>query len=139
MALLAGTFVMLLYMLQNMIGVSVMYLHQGRVNFAEELFRTWNIFVLYALFSIVGWILVGIPAVLLLPVARISQWPYPVCVLVGAALGPTALLLILFILGSGKLRVENTGSLWPLAILVSTVSFVVYSALLRRLIRKTAK
>jgi hypothetical protein len=58
-------------------------------------------------------------------------------VLIGAALGPLALLLIFVVIFAmqGRLRefsLAHTEALWQFSMLVSTVSFLVYTALLRR-------
>jgi hypothetical protein len=73
-----------------------------------------------------------IPAVLVLPPKVIAKWPWLISTCVGAALGALALLLILLFLSGGKLSLDRTETLWIFAILNSTVSFVVYAALLRR-------
>lgn len=117
--LLAGVAALLLFMLQTV---------------------QWDMFVLYALFSSVGWALVGLPVILLFPACLLSRLTWPVCLLIGATLGPLALLLILAVLYGlqGRLStfsLARTETLWPLSILVSTVSFVVYAALLRRRFR----
>ncbi len=117
---------MLLYLMQGVVWTKLVGPNNGQLS------RTWEIFVMYAVFSFVGWICVGIPAVLALPVERVARCPWAIWVLIGAVLGPLALLLILLILGRGKLSLEHTGGLWPFAILVSTVAFVVYAALVRR-------
>jgi hypothetical protein len=59
-----------------------------------------------------------------------------VCFLIGAILGPLALLLIFVVLAAwqgslGSFSLAHTETLWPFSILVSTVSFLVYAALLR--------
>ena len=72
----------------------------------------------------------GVPARLL------SRLAWPLCLLIGAILGPLALLLIFVVMFGlqGQLNsfsLAHTQSLWPLSILVSSVSFVVYAVLLR--------
>ena len=121
---------MLVYLL---LGPALVLLRGGYPGYwAQLLSPAWQMFLLYCAFSVFGWMLVGIPAVLALPPKVIVNWPWVVLICVGAAFGALALLLILLILGAGRLRLEHTGSLWPFAILVSTVSFVVYTALLLR-------
>jgi len=55
--------------------------------------------------------------------------------MVGAALGPPVLLLILILMGREHVYFRNvaeTGTLFAYSILVSTIAFVVYLALLRK-------
>ena len=96
-----------------------------------------GIIVIYAVFSILGWALVGVPIVLVLPARRLLRVPWPLCVFIGAILGPLALLLIFVVIFAmqGRLRefsLANTQALWQFSVLVSTVSFLVYVALLRK-------
>ena len=96
---------------------------------------------LYARLSFVGWLFVGLPIALLLPAHIIRRLPLPLRPLVGGALGPLALFLV-FLLVSDSSRAAlahghiipgmftGTASLWPLSVLVSTASFVLYIALL---------
>jgi hypothetical protein len=96
-----------------------------------------GIFVSYAIFSILGWAFVGFPIVLAFPARLLSRVRWPLCALIGAALGPLALLLIFFVIFAMQGRVSafslaHTEALWQFSILVSTVSFLVYVALLRK-------
>jgi hypothetical protein len=96
-----------------------------------------EMFPLYAVFSILGWALVGLPFALAFPARLLSRARWPLCVLIGAALGPLALLLIFVVIFAmqGRLRefsLAHTEALWQFSMLVSTVSFLVYTALLRR-------
>ena len=100
----------------------------------------WDVLVLYAIFSIIGWALVGVPVTLAFPAPVLSRTPWPICLLIGAALGPLALLLILLVLGAlqGALftfSLDHTAALWPLSILISSVAFLTYAALLARRLR----
>jgi hypothetical protein len=110
---------------------------------ARQIPQAIQIFALYARLSFVGWLFVGLPIALLLPAHFIKRMPWPLRLLLGAALGPLALLLI-FLLVSDTSRAAladghvipgmfaGTVSLWPLSTLVSTNAFVVYVALLRK-------
>ncbi len=92
----------------------------------------------------IGWALVGLPVVLLLPSKLVSQIPWPVILVAGCCLGPLALAVIFIttaavqaLLGPGSARLSLNGLfvgtelLWPMASLVSTVSIMTYSALVR--------
>jgi hypothetical protein len=133
--LLAGDAILLLYLLQNAIRVRSDFLavHMGEPG--RQIPQAIQIFVLYARISFVGWLIVGLPIALLLPAHFIRHLPWPIRLLVGAALGPLALFLIFAALAHGHMipgMFTGTASLWPLSILVSTVAFVVYIALLRK-------
>lgn len=97
----------------------------------------WDILTLYAIFSLIGWMLAGLPVALMFPVRVYSRLAWPLCFLIGAILGPLALLLIFIVLFGlqgqlGAFSLAHTESLWPMSCMVSTVAFVVYAALLRR-------
>jgi len=95
-----------------------------------------QIFTLYAPFSLVGWLIVGAPVVLLLPVRSITRWPWLLVVTLGACLGPPAMVVILLVLGYGVHPLRRDGlPFFIFSILVSTVSFTVYVALLRNQLR----
>lgn len=98
--------------------------------------RAWDVFALYAVFSIVGWIFVGVPIALAFPARILSRVPWPIGLLIGATLGPVALLLVFILVYAmqGRLNefsLAHTEGLWQLSILVSLVSFLVYTTLLR--------
>jgi hypothetical protein len=101
-----------------------------------------GLFPLYAGFSIFGWALVGGPFVLAFPAPLLCRLPWPLYPLMGALLGPLALLLIFVLLFAFQGRVsgftlDHTETLWPFSIVVSTVSFLVYVVLLRRRLLRT--
>jgi hypothetical protein len=141
--LLVGDAILLLYLLQNAIRLraDLLALHMGEPG--RQIPQAIQVFVLYARISFVGWLFVGLPIALLLPAHFIRRLPWPLRLLLGAALGPLALFLV-FALVSDSSRAAlahghmipgmftGTASLWPLSILVSTVSFVLYATLLRK-------
>jgi hypothetical protein len=141
--LLAGDSILLLYLLQNAIRLraNLLAIHMGEPG--RVIPQAIQIFVLYGRLSFVGWLFVGLPIALLLPAHFIRRMPWPLRLLVGAALGPLALFLVITLVSdSSRVALEHghmisgmftgTASLWPLSILVSTVSFVLYVALLRK-------
>lgn len=92
----------------------------------------------------IGWAFVGLPLVIPLPSSLISEIPWPVIFVAGCCLGPLALAGILVttaavqaLMGPGPGRLPwnglfvGTESMWPMASLVSTVSTITYSALVR--------
>jgi hypothetical protein len=136
-ALLAGNSALLLFLLQNGLRQRSALLKARMGEPQVLLAQMWEIFLLYAMFSLFGWVLVGLPIALAFPPRLLRRVAWPVHVVIGAAIGPLALLLIFVVLfafqGSlGEFSLAHTETLWPLSILVSTVSFLVYTALLRR-------
>lgn len=96
------------------------------------------------LFTFPGWIVVGIPAVLLMDVQLLRRLRWVLVILIGSALGALAWFLLWFssFLFSGPHHHLNLAGHWGwswaewlgilLAMLVSTVAFAVYCALARR-------
>ena len=134
--LLAGDAILFLFFLVNAILVrsALLKAHSGEP--AQIIPQFLQGFVLYALLSFVGWLFVGFPVSLLFPSRAIMRLSWPLALLVGAALGPLALLAIFLLLGHGHLSFPasftGTGPLWAFSILVSTSSFLIYVALLRK-------
>lgn len=133
--LLAGNAILLLFLLQNAFRLRAMLLaaHMGEP--ARQIPVALQMFVLYAIFAFVGWLLVGLPTALLVPARSFTCLSWPLRVFVGAALGPLALFAIFVLLTHGHINsraFKGTGGLWAYSILVSTVSFVVYVALLAK-------
>jgi hypothetical protein len=120
--LLGGDAALLLFLVQNAFR-------------ARQIPVAAEMFVFYASFSLVGWLLVGLPIAVFFPTRSITRLSWPLTLLVGAALGPLALLVIFALLGHGHVEFpgtfRGTGWLWAFSILVSTVSFVLYTALLK--------
>jgi hypothetical protein len=133
---MAGNAALLMFLLYGAwrVRAALLKLHQGEPYVALP--QAWEMFLIYAVFSSVGWILVGLPVALAFPARLISRIPWPACLLIGAILGPLALFLIFVVLavsqGARTVSLDHTEGLWPLSIVVSTVSFFVYAALLRR-------
>ncbi len=79
--------------------------------------------------------LVGLPATLLFPARAITLLSWPRALIVGATVGPIALLIIFVLLSRSHIYFRNLAeisTLFAYTILVSTVSFTVYLALLRK-------
>jgi len=80
---------------------------------------------------------VGVLIALAFPVRLLSRLAWPCRIVMSAALGQLALVLIFVVLFAIQSRrrvfsLAHTESLGPFSILVSTISFLVYAALLRR-------
>src|SRR5450755_3504529 len=132
--LFAGNALLLLYLMANALRVRAALLaaHVGEPG--TQIPIAFQIFTLYGIFSLVGWLIVGIPVVVFLPVSSVTRWPWPLVITVGAFLGPLALLIILIIFSRGHLPASfaGTGALFAFSAVVSTVAFGVYVTLLRK-------
>jgi hypothetical protein len=132
--LLGGEAALLLYLLLNAFRLRayLLAMHMGEP--ARQIPLALEIFVVYATFSFAGWLLVGVPTALFFRAHSITRLPWTLRVVVGAALGPLALFVIFVLLSHGHLELRSTfrstGMLWVYSILVSSVSFVLYVALL---------
>lgn len=128
--LLAGDLILLFFLLQHALHATIL---------AGETARTLpdavESFILYAIFSFVGWMLVGLPATLLFPARSITRLSWPRALFVGVTVGPIALLVIFALLSRSHIYFRNfaeISTLFAYTILVSTVAFMVYLALLRK-------
>lgn len=134
--LVAGDAILFLFLLLNALLVRAALLRAHAGEPARIVSQYLQIFVLYALFSFVGWLLVGVPVSLLFAARSITRLSWLFALLVGAALGPLALLAIILLINHGRISFPSsftgTGLAWAYSILVSTSSFLVYVALLRR-------
>jgi hypothetical protein len=135
--LFAGDAALLIYMMYNALRAcaALLIAHMGQPY--RQLSIWVEMFLLYAIFSILGWALVGLPIVLAFPARLLVRMPWPLCVLLGAILGPLALLLIFVVIHAwqgqpNSFSLVHTNGLWQFSVLVSTVSFLVYVALLRK-------
>jgi hypothetical protein len=134
--LLTGDIALLLLFLLNALRTRAFLLRSHIGVPADQVPQALELFFLYAGFSVLGWILVGVPFALAIPSGRLSRLAWPFRFLLGAALGPLASLLIFLVLFArggnfSGFSLAHTQPLWPLSILVSLVSFWVYVALLR--------
>jgi hypothetical protein len=128
--LLAGDLILLFFLLQHALHATILEGESGRT-----LTDAVETFILYAIFSLVGWMLVGLPAALLFPARSITRLSWPRALTVGATVGPIALLVIFALLSRSHIYFRNFAeitTLFAYTILVSTVSFLVYLALLRK-------
>ena len=135
--LAAGNAALLLFLIFNALRAHALLVQANIGQPDRELPQALEIFLIYGIFSVLGWILVGIPIALAFSARLLSHVAWPGRMLIGATSGPLALLLILVVLfamqGShGAFSLAHTEGLWPFSVLVSTVSFLVYTALLRR-------
>jgi hypothetical protein len=138
LGLLAGNAVFLIFALGNALHISLL-LHG---HFEAQCLTALGFFIPIAVVSVAGWLIVGVPAVLILSPQRILQVPPWQILMVGALLGPAALLAIFLLLSRGLAKGEtftNTGFLWVCASLISCVAFAVHCALMRRYARSMVK
>jgi hypothetical protein len=128
--LLAGDLILLFFLLQRALHATLL---AGES--AGTIADTVQTFILYAIFSFVGWMFVGLPGTLLFPTGSITRLSRPRALILGAIPGPIALLVIFALLSRSHiyfLSLAEISTLFAYTILVSTVSFMVYLALLRK-------
>jgi hypothetical protein len=139
-SLLAADAVLLVYVLGSSVraGILLKRMHSGDP--MSLLAQAVQIFALYAMFTFIGWLILGLPIALLVPARAIVNLRWPLVIVAGAALGPIALLLILFVLSRGALHYpesfQNTRFFWLFALTVSLLAFAVYSTLLKRAVSR---
>jgi hypothetical protein len=132
--LLAGDAALLILTLLNALRTSLL-LH-GQLK--AQCLTAVGSFIPIAIVSVIGWLAVGVPAVLILPSRRILQSSLWLLLLLGALLGPIALFVIFLPLSRGMPTSEtftHTGFLWACASLISTVAFAVHCALVHQCAR----
>jgi len=94
-------------------------------------------------FSLAGWALVGVPFALAFTARRVARMPWALWFAAGPFLGIIALLLISLLIS--VLRDSQPGAealfmlkiFWWQSLIVSTVAFAAYAALLRRRLRRS--
>lgn len=134
LGLLAGNIALLLLFL-------FYALRTGMVLHSQLKFQFWSqieAFFVFTLFSIVGWLVVGVPAVSILSSQSTARLPQLALLPIGALLGPLALLVIFVLLGRGRITAgifTETGALWLYAAIISTIAFSVHCLLVRRYVR----
>ena len=131
--LLAGDLILLFFLLQHALHATLLAGEPART-----IADTVQTFILYAIFSFVGWMFVGLPGTLLFPAGSITRLSWPQALILGAISGPIALLVIFALLSRSHIYFRNlaeVSTLLAYTILVSTVSFMVYLALLRKEMR----
>jgi hypothetical protein len=133
--LVGGNAVLFLYLMQNAIRVRASLLALGMGAPANQIPLALEMSFIYGVCSFAGWLFVGLPFVRFIPTHSIADLSWPLRLLLGAALGPMALLVIFALLSRGHLSSNSftsTGFLWLYSIVVSEVSFVLYAGLLSR-------
>ena len=131
LGLLAADAVLLILSLLNALRISLLLHGQ----FKAQCLTALGFFIPVAIVSIVGWLVVGVPAVLILSPRRVLQTPLWLLLTLGVLLGPAALLVIFLLLSPGMQKAEtstNTGFVWACSSLISTIAFAVHCALMRR-------
>lgn len=111
----AGDAALLIVPLYNAVRLRTVLLtiHIGEANLALP--NSKGIFLIYAIFSVIGWIFVGVPIVIALPERLLSRVPWLGCTFIGATLGPLALLIILLVLFEYQGRPSDSVSPTPKA------------------------
>jgi hypothetical protein len=134
--LAAGNLALLVFLTCNALRLHAALLKAHIGEPVQTLPNAWELFSIYGIFSVLGWMMVGVPIAIALPARLLSRVAWSGQILIGATLGPLALLLIFIVLfaiqgRTAAFSLAHTESLWPFSVLVSTISFLVYAALLR--------
>jgi len=100
--------------------------------------------VLFGMFSMPAWIIVGLPFVLLIRSDIIAEFYWITAALIGAVLGLVAMFLITLVFTQGHVAVAEfqnveTLRLFAAAGLIAGVAFAVYCALVQAALRRQAK
>lgn len=117
-------------------------LRGGRLLDGRLRFHFWpqvEAFSIVTMFSIVGWLIIGVPAVLALSSELTVDLPQFALLPLGALLGPLALFSIFFLLGRGRITAgifSGLGTFWLYSAIVSVVAFEVHCLLLRKTFRQ---
>lgn len=80
-SLLAGDLILLFFLLQHALHATLLAGEPART-----IADTVQTFTLYAIFSFVGWMFVGLPGTLLFPAASITRLSWPQALILGAIL-----------------------------------------------------
>ena len=134
LGLLAGDAALLILALLNFLHISLLLHGQLEAQFLTAL--GW--FIPIAIVSIIGWMMIGVPAVLIISTGRILRTSWWLILLLGVLLGPLALLVVFLLLSRGMPNGQtfsHTGFLWACASLISTVAFGVHCSMVRRSVR----
>ncbi len=134
LAFVAGEAIWLVYLVGNALHVRALLIavHMGEP--VRQVPMALEIFAFYTSFAFVGWLLVGVPVALFCSPPFIVRLSWPVRLVMGAALGPLSLFLILLLL---MLRTHMRdlalmGSFSVFSIIVSLPAFLVYAKLVQR-------
>lgn len=135
LGLLAGNVVLLLFLLQNALRSRALLLREHIGQPHRQLSDALNTFTVWAIFSFIGWLIIGIPTVLIVPPRVLVRLHWALLFLIGTALGPLALLIAFVLLDRGwrgPSMFRYTAMLWPLSAVVSVIAFAVYCGLADR-------
>lgn len=136
LAFVAGEAILLVYLVGNALHERAMLIavHMGEP--ARQVPMALELFALYTSFAFVGWLLVGVPVVLFCSPTFIVGLSWPLRLVMGTALGPLSLFLVLLLL---MLRIHTLSVLTLMggfpsvfSIVISLPAFLVYAELLRR-------
>jgi hypothetical protein len=138
--LCAGCAFVQLWMLGNAVKVRQSLLHMHRGLPQDQIPNAMQFGLIYFIFAVAGWVIVGIPMVLIIPpcvIARLSWW----ILIIGLFSGPLSLAVI-FVrmshgLSAGTFRA--TGLYFILASVISTVACAVYYRLICRHLESTER
>lgn len=102
-----------------------------------------GVILLFGVFSLIGWLLVGVPVVLFLPLRFVTRLPWAALLAIAAVVGPAAFLPVFLLLFSSPSAAAYPvahssaqhgwlAEYWLFALLASIVGFPTYCWLVRR-------
>lgn len=140
--LVAGNAIVLLYYVVVSLRERSMELQMHMGEPARLLPQAFEMSGVYALFSVVGWVLIGIPFVLIFPAEKAARLGWLLRILIGLVLGPLACACILALLARKDFSFAafaHTEWFFSLAALISTTAFIIYVLLLRKALGANSK
>ena len=102
-----------------------------------------GVILLFGVFSLIGWLLVGLPVVLFLPLRVVRRLPWPAIFAIAAVVGPAAFFPVFLLLFASPFALSYPvphasaqhgwhSQYWLFALLASIVGFPAYCWLVRR-------
>ena len=98
---MAGEAALFLFLLQNALRARSAMVRMGVGVPGGVIPGMLEHFYLFAIFSAIGWLLVGLPVAVFFPARLLARLSWPARLLAGAALGPIALFAIFVLLSRG--------------------------------------
>lgn len=141
LGLLIGNAAILVYFFSTWLPALIHPPNGWRVAAFAVLLGTLGLMSLYGTFSFIGWLLVGLPVVLLLPPRIIARLSWIAILAIAALLGPLAFLPIFLFLFPGQFtRIftlspsgqDSPAQYWMIACVASVAGFTAYCWLVRR-------
>ncbi len=144
--LLAGNAVMDAYVLRGLPWA--LATSSTGVRLSDIVLGVFGVILLFGTFSLIGWLLVGVPVVLFLPIRLVRRLPWAAIFAIAAILGPVAFFPVFLLLFASPFMLDYPvahssvqhgwlAAYWLFAFLASIVGFPTYCWLVRRRLSHT--